>query len=94
MGNPRKQKQTKARQKFPMWILPALIGLLVIAGLLGATGKLNLPQGNSLSSSASEEEGQTDDPGKAAMRVLIKSTRHLKGSPDAPVTILEFSDFQ
>lgn len=39
-----------------------------------------------------EEETETEiDP---LMQALIDGTRHIKGDPDAPITIIDFSDFQ
>lgn len=39
---------------------------------------------------SAEQEAQR----QLVMETLIGETRHFKGSPDAPITILEFSDFQ
>lgn len=39
-------------------------------------------------------EEPTDEERQAFMELLIEETRHFRGEPDAPVTIIEFSDFQ
>lgn len=41
-----------------------------------------------------EEALPSDAEREAVMSALSESTRHFKGDPDAPVTIIEFSDFQ
>jgi protein-disulfide isomerase len=44
--------------------------------------------------SVPEEALPSDAEREAVMTALSESTRHFKGDPDAPVTIIEFSDFQ
>lgn len=52
------------------------------------------------SASASSSNAATDDTAareaaaQQLMDALIAQTRHFKGDPDAPVTMIEFSDFQ
>jgi len=48
--------------------------------------------GEGASQSAEAANAQTER--TALMQDLIAQTRHFKGDPDAPVTILEYSDFQ
>jgi protein-disulfide isomerase len=40
----------------------------------------------------SPEPGQSGN--QQVMSFLVEETRHYKGDPDAPVTIIEFSDFK
>jgi len=84
------------------WATP-IVGVLtlVIGLLLGYFGRPLLardePAGTSSTSSTSPSA--TSDPNEAARRkemmsYLIGQVRHFKGDENAPVTIIEFSDFQ
>lgn len=88
------------------WATPIVGIAMLIAGLLlGYFGRPLLADA-SAGAQAGGSAGQgavlipTADPAAAAaanpdlMEFLIGQTRHFKGSPDAPVTLIEFSDFQ
>ncbi len=91
----RKHNKTKLHQKRSGQILPGLLLIVVAVGLLGLVVKVSLSQadrGNS--SSLSLTSDGADERWAYIMTDLIGQTRHFKGSTDAPVTILEFSNFQ
>ena len=79
-----------------------VIGILV--GYMGRSPAPSLSPGNT--PTAPEPENRTAVPTQAAERpasntapqelvdTIIAQTRHFKGDPNAPVTIIEFSDFQ
>ncbi|OGO11201.1 MAG: hypothetical protein A2Y53_04090 [Chloroflexi bacterium RBG_16_47_49] len=91
----RKQKRTKQTPKKLTRILPGALLILIAVGLLGLVVKVSLSQANRGSSnSLSLSSDGADERWAYIMTDLIGQTRHFKGSPDAPVTILEFSDFQ
>ncbi|OGO62184.1 MAG: hypothetical protein A2032_05115 [Chloroflexi bacterium RBG_19FT_COMBO_49_13] len=91
----RKQKRTKLTPKKLARILPGALLILIAVGLLGLVVKVSLSQANRGSSnSLSLSSDGADERWAYIMTDLIGQTRHFKGSPDAPVTILEFSDFQ
>jgi hypothetical protein len=90
------------------WATP-LVGIIMLAvGFLG--GYFLRPSFSpnasptAIEGAASEMEDlqiptSTADPERAAqqqelMNALVERTRHFRGDPDAPVTIIEFSDFQ
>ncbi len=86
------------------WWTP-IVGVIMLAvGLLG--GYIIRPETNnpvSLNgSSGTNPTGLTNppiDPNAAASRqemmdFLVSQTRHMRGDPDAPVAMIEFSDFQ
>ena len=78
---------------------------MLVIGLLGGyfARPLLLPQssaivassltGGASSSNASASPNQPSDPEKL-MAFVVSQTRHFKGDPNAPVTMIEFSDFQ
>ena len=91
----RKHNKTKLHQKRLRQILPGLLLIVVAVGLLGSIVKVSLSQADrGSSSSLSLSSDGADERWAYIMTDLIGQTRHFKGSPDAPVTILEFSDFQ
>ena len=54
-----------------------------------------LPLPNSGADTQAAAETPVDGPSEEEMMdFLVTQTRHLKGDPDAPVLVLEFSDFQ
>jgi hypothetical protein len=79
-----------------IWFSPvvalATFALGLIAGFYGRpllspeTGEASLP------SPVSGDPGQGGN--QEVMDFLIEETRHFKGDPSAPVTIIEFSDFK
>ena len=102
--------RTKSRAALTIVIYPwatPIVGVLMLAvGLLGGyfSRPLLLPQ--SPESIASSESGVASSPDASAssqnqpsnpdelMAFVVSQTRHYKGDPNAPVTIIEFSDFQ
>lgn len=91
----RKQRRRKLNKKQPQRILPGILIVLVAFVLLGLVIKVSLSQADrSESNSVQISSNDSDQRWAYIMTDLIGQTRHFKGSPDAPVTILEFSDFQ
>ena len=86
------------------WATP-IIGLIMlmtglIAGYFGRpivtnSSLISPTEVSALSQSiAAPETPVSTENGEALMDTLISQTRHFKGNSDAPITIIEFSDFQ
>ena len=89
------------------WATP-VIGLVMLAfGLLAGyyarpildppvTPVAQVPASESSSSASAEEAAPEDQAARQQqlMEVVISRTRHFKGDANAPVTLVEFSDFQ
>jgi len=95
--------------KLYSWTLPVVALIALVVGLLGGyfgrpwlesrLGATTLAKGNSQAEVASEGPTATPDPQVAAQRqalmdALIAQTKHFRGVSDAPITMIEFSDFQ
>lgn len=77
------------------WAIPALALLIVFAGIFIGFSKLPLVITKGQVSSLAREAVKTPANEREALtQIATAQTRHFKGDPDAPVTILEFSDFQ
>lgn len=88
------------------WVTPIVGVAMLILGLLGGYFGRPLLAGKTAGSAAdtvpaASQETQTiqgtqgvSETQKQAMQTLISQTRHFTGSANAPVTIIEFSDFQ
>lgn len=73
--------RAKRRRKFnPWWILAPV--LLVVGVAIGYFGRPLVNPGQAAS-------GKPD-----VIDLLISQTKHFKGTANAPITMLEFSDFQ
>ncbi len=88
------------------WATPIVGALMLVVGLLGGyfARPLLAPQSPAIVASPStgaasssdvsaSPQNQTSDP-KELMAFVVSQTRHFKGDPNAPVTMIEFSDFQ
>lgn len=82
-----------------LWFTPVIALLTFALGM--ATGYLIRPQmePNSPDSevvAAPAQSGATpgQNGNQEVMSYLIEETRHFKGDPNAPVTLIEFSDFK
>jgi hypothetical protein len=93
---------------FQTWSTPVLGALMLIVGLIsGYYGRQFIHADNTVSAVEEIDSVTTDnspstppmsDEDLAAkqqefMAVVVGNTRHFRGEPDAPVTIIEFSDF-
>jgi hypothetical protein len=91
------------------WATPIVGLLMLVAGLLGGYFGRPLLEGTaapagsaaitSPAPAATSPADQASSTASAAdraslMEFLVSQTRHFKGNPDAPVTLIEFSDFQ
>ncbi len=91
------------------WATPIVGVILLVAGLLGGyyVRPLFSPDTTPVAFEGNPATGvesgsitiPTPDADRAAqqqelMNAVVEQTRHFRGDPDAPVTIIEFSDFQ
>jgi hypothetical protein len=80
------------------WATPLVGIVMLIVGLLGgyygrpliggAEGQAAAPQ--TIASAQSQGGARNEE----LMAYLVSQTRHFTGNPDAPVTLIEFGDFQ
>lgn len=86
----------------PSWVPTAVVGvvMLVVGVLAGYFGRpLVTPQPVAPTPVVVADSGATNpstsNPSSAAlMDAVVAQTRHFKGDPAAPITIVEFGDFQ
>lgn len=87
------------------WAMPIIGLVLLLIGLAGGYfGRPLLDRSfksqtatevSPTPSAVAEETSPNEDAQrKAFMEAVVSQTRHFKGDPNAPVTIIEFSDFQ
>jgi hypothetical protein len=91
------------------WATPIVGLLMLVIGLLGGyfgrpllagtatpAGSVALTTPAPAATSPANEASSTASAADRAslMEFLVSQTRHFKGNPDAPVTLIEFSDFQ
>jgi hypothetical protein len=82
------------------WATPVVGILALLVGLLGGyfiRPMIAREPEPAAEAPASTAEAQSQDQAAqraAMMEQLVSQTRHFKGSADAPVTIIEFSDYQ
>lgn len=85
------------------WWTPAIGAIMLLIGLLaGYYGRpylAQLPQATNITGSpatvaSGTEPEQITSNLDEIMAEVVAQTRHFKGDPNAPVTIIEFSDFQ
>lgn len=88
------------------WATPVLAVLMLVLGLLGGyfgrdyierflpSPKVEAETGGSSVASQPTPSGPDAETRKQMMDFLTGQVRHYKGSPDATVTLIEFSDFQ
>jgi len=89
---------------FYTWATPIVGVVMLLIGLVGgyflypviATEPTPEPGGASSVPEQAEAPQPTVDPATRAqlMDFLMPQVRHFKGDPEAPVTLIEFSDFQ
>jgi len=70
-----------------------LVGL-VIGLLIGYGGRPSVTQPQATRTPVLPGQTRNTSGVPTLMDTLIAQTRHFKGDPNAPVTIIEFSDFQ
>jgi hypothetical protein len=90
------------------WTTPIVGIVMLVVGLLAGYFGRQLLSSEIIASTAGNTSAEpsnlpmtvpTPDSDRTAqrqelMRAVVEQTRHFRGDPDAPVTIIEFSDFQ
>lgn len=98
--NPQRRKNQPALTiVFQSWSIP-LVGLLML--IVGAFAGYNLrrqsdPQSEQLAASPQPQQNPQQSLGgnpEDLMNYVVSQARHFRGDPDAPVTMIEFGDFQ
>ena len=78
------------------WATPLVGVVMLIIGLLGGYYGRPLVSDTKepITDSQSITPPQAGAGNEEVMAYLVSQTRHFKGDPDAPVTLIEFGDFQ
>ena len=80
------------------WATPLVGVVMLIIGLFGGYYGRPLIGGTAEQATAPQTIASAQSQGGAGneelMAYLVSQTRHFKGDPDAPVTLIEFGDFQ
>lgn len=91
---------------FQSWSTPIVGIVMLVIGLVGGYFARPLITSSSPEGAAASPAGSASLPGDLAgqqdqtssnqdlMAFVVSQTRHFKGEPNAPVTIIEFSDYQ
>ena len=106
-AQPQSEKPAAFTLVIQSWATPIVGIIMLIIGLFGGYyGHALLSTKNDATAAeevSSVEQAPTTNPTpdatrvaqqKALMAAVVDRTRHFLGNPDAPVTIIEFSDFQ
>jgi protein-disulfide isomerase len=99
---------TTARSS-PLVIVAVGLAMLVVGTMTGYFGRplvtpqpveatpgvsVDTPEPNVVSDTNNASPSQENPSAETVMAAIVVETRHFKGNPDAPVTIVEFSDFR
>ncbi len=84
---------------FYSWATPVAAAVMLVVGLLlGYFGRPLLPASSGSSAQPTQDpkaaSGGSTTPTADIMAYLVNQTHHFKGNQNAPVTIIEFSDYQ
>jgi len=81
------------------WATPVVALVMLIAGLFGGyairpviDNQTEQPDVSLRGQPSQEDAGAAGNP--QLMEYLVSQTRHFRGEPEAPVTLIEFGDFQ
>lgn len=92
------EKQSAITINIQSWATPIVGVVMLLIGLLGGYygGQLNGEAGEQAVVPRINPQAQAagGDGNEELMEYLISQTRHYKGDPNAPVTLIEFGDFQ
>jgi protein-disulfide isomerase len=90
------QKQPAITINIQSWATPVVAVVMLIIGLLGGYYGRPLIGGADQQAAAPQSiaPSQAGRGNEELMAYLVSQTRHFTGNPDAPVTLIEFGDFQ
>ena len=74
------------------WATPVVGVVMLIVGLFG--GYYGRSASDGISEQAAVPSADAGAKDEELMAYLVSQTRHFKGDPNAPVTLIEFGDFQ
>jgi hypothetical protein len=96
VGEVQEKAESPLKRYWPVIVVG--VAMLLVGGILGYIGRgVYGPEAvaaNATSSAVAVAIQTRAAANKEVMTMLIRETRHFKGDANAPVTIIEFSDFQ
>jgi len=92
----RPNKQPAVTINIQSWATPLVGVVMLIIGFLGGYYGRPLVSGTEEQATVPQSIAppQAGAGSEELMAYLVSQTRHFKGNPDAPVTLIEFGDFQ